>query len=145
MLLRTVAPDVRGPPTAAFTWRTPPSGSVPNAASAPPARPDRRRNVRRSSPLARLDRPAAIDPFEPVSEGCCVRLISIAASSTRIPIDAVIGFHVVCFLIARLAFLLIALAVGLRRCHQGRCQRRSGADRADADLAKEVAAADRRF
>src|ERR1700756_1414215 len=47
MLLRTIVPDVRGPAAAAFALRTLPIGNVPNAASAPPATPDRRRNVRR--------------------------------------------------------------------------------------------------
>src|SRR5690242_10633803 len=79
MLLRTVAPDARGPATAASALRTPPIGSVLNAASAPPARPDRRRKVRRSRPLVCRDKPAAIDPREADSERCCV-LISTAAS-----------------------------------------------------------------
>src|SRR5262249_23061999 len=138
-LLRTVAPVVSGPAMAAFASRTLPIDRVPRAARAPPARPDRRRKVRRSRPSPCPDKPAAIDPRE--AEPCCVLLISTAASSTRITIDAVIGFHVVGLLIARLALLIVGLAVGLRRCDQRRCQRRTRADRADADLAEEIAAA----
>src|SRR6476646_12157514 len=73
-LLRTVAPDVRGPATAAFALRTLPTGSVPIAASAPPARPDRRRKVRRSRPSLCPDRATAIDPRRSVSKRCCVLL-----------------------------------------------------------------------
>src|SRR5215469_9626103 len=40
MLLRTVAPEVRGPAAAAFAFWTLAIGSVPSAARAPPARPD---------------------------------------------------------------------------------------------------------
>src|SRR6478609_10035900 len=69
-LLRTVAPDVRGPATAAFALRTPPTGSVLTAARAPPPRPDRSRKVRRSRPLVCPDKPPAIDPREADSERC---------------------------------------------------------------------------
>src|SRR5216683_279561 len=60
--------------------------------------------------------------------------------STRITIDAVVRLDVIGFLIARLAFLVVVLAIGLRRPHQRRRQRRAGTGRADADLAKEIAA-----
>src|SRR6478609_1698309 len=40
MLLRTLAPAVSGPAIAASARRTLPTGRVPSAASAPPARPD---------------------------------------------------------------------------------------------------------
>src|SRR5215472_15781345 len=143
MLLRTVAPDVRGPAAVAF-W-TLAIGSVPSAARAPPARPDRRRKVRRSRPSLCPDKPAAIDPCEADSERCCVLLISTAASSRRVTIDAVIGLHVIAFLVARLAFLIVGLAIGARGSDQGCCQRRPRADRANADLAKEIAATTRRF
>jgi hypothetical protein len=55
---------------AASALRTLPIGNVPNAASAPPARPDRRRKVRRSRPVVCPDKPAAIDPREADSERC---------------------------------------------------------------------------
>jgi hypothetical protein len=71
---------VSGPAIAAFALRTLASGIMLNAASAPPARPDRRKNVRRSRPLVCPDKPAAIDPREAVSERCCVLLVSKAAS-----------------------------------------------------------------
>ena len=44
----TWAPTGGGGP--ALALRTEPSGNVPNAVSPPAARPDRRRNVRRSKP-----------------------------------------------------------------------------------------------
>src|SRR6266849_3264309 len=65
--------------------------------------------------------------------------------STRITIDAVIRLHVIGFLVTRLALLIVALAVGLRRRNQRRRQRRAGSECADTDLAKEIAAADRHF
>src|SRR5262245_1817866 len=139
------APDVRGPAAAAFALRTPATGSAASAAIAPPARPDRRRKLRRSRPLAGADNPAAIDPRVADAKGCCVLLISTVASSTRITIDAVERLDVVAFPVARLALLIVALTVGQRRAHQGRSERCARADRAETDLAKEVAAADGRF
>src|SRR4051794_28868819 len=46
------------------------------------------------------------------------------------------------FFVARLALLIIILAIGLCGCNQRRCQRRTGADGAGSDLAKEITAAD---
>src|SRR6476646_8531796 len=131
-LLRTVAPAESGPAAAASALRTLPRGRVPSAASAPPARPDRRRNARRSRPPVCPDRAPATDPRRSeLARWLCVLLISTAASSSRITIDAVVRLYVVGFLVARLAFLIVALAVGLRRSHQRRRQRRAGTGRAD--------------
>jgi len=57
----------------------------------------------------------------------------------------VVCLHVIGFLVACLALLIVGLAVGLRRGNQRRGKGRAGADRADADLAKEVAATDCHF
>src|SRR6476661_10902094 len=81
MLLRTVAPAESGPAAPASALRTLPTGSVPSAARAPPARPDRRRNVRRSRPPVCPARASATDPRRSEPERwLCVLLISTAAS-----------------------------------------------------------------
>src|SRR4051812_22967212 len=114
MLLRTVAPDVRGPAIAASALRTPPTESVLSAARPPPASPDRRRKVRRSSPVLWADRPSATDPRDAELD-CwrCVLLISTAASSTRITIDAIVRLHVIGLFVTRLALVIVVLAVRL--------------------------------
>src|SRR5207249_375946 len=65
--------------------------------------------------------------------------------STRITIDAVKRLHVIGFLVARLALLIVGLAVGLCRRDQRCRERRAGTDRANADLPKEAAATDCHF
>src|SRR6202051_1690555 len=122
MLLRTVAPDVSGPAIAASALRTLPTGKVVSAARPPLARPDRRRKVRRSRPPLCPARESATEPRDASSERwLCVLLISTGASlSTGITIDAVVRLHVVGFLVARLAFLIVVLAVGPRGGNQRR-------------------------
>ena len=72
-------------------------------------------------------------------------MISTAASLSWITVDAIKRLHVIGFLVARLAFLIVVLAVGLCATVKRRRQRRAGADRADADIAKEIATTDFRF
>src|SRR5437879_478491 len=111
MLLRTatLAPAGGGGPAAAL--RTEPSESAPIAARLPAARPERRRNARRSRPPSNStgNAPASV----PRRAGCSVLLISTAASSFRwITVDAVIGLHVRRVrLVARLALLVDRLTV----------------------------------
>ena len=97
----------------ASALRTLPSGSAPSAARPPAARPERRRKVRRSRRAVRLagkrggERAAACLAFRSLDQHG-------VPPSARIPVDAVEGLHVLGFPVARLALLVVGLAVGLR-------------------------------
>src|SRR5215211_2616774 len=96
------APTISGP---ACALRTEPSGSRPNAAPAPAARPDLRRNVRRSStPEAR---PAAIPCKRALPADPSLRFINMCVVPS-IAVDAIEVLDVIGFLVARLD------ALGLR-------------------------------
>src|SRR5215211_1168321 len=110
------APTISGP---ACALRTEPSGSRPNAAPAPAARPDLRRNVRRSStPEAR---PAAIPCKRALPADPSLRFINMCVVPS-IAVDAIEVLDVIGFLVARLD------ALGLRLVGEGlaACQRRAG-------------------
>src|SRR3954471_17993511 len=137
MFLRNVAPEV-GIEPAAPALRTLPSGSAPPAPSPPTVRPERRRKARRSMPPPDCPASAASE----LRRACCsLRLISTGASSARrIAVHAIVGLHVIGFLVASLALLIVVFAVRLadgRKRHRGPCAR--------AEDAKEVATADRPF
>src|SRR3979411_1746719 len=111
-LISVGAPMILGP---ACALRTEPSGINPNAAPAPAARPERRRNVRRSrTPEAR---PAAIpckrarlaDPSLPFINIC---------GATSIAVYAIVGLDVLGFPVASLDALGLGL-IGFRLA----CQR----------------------
>src|SRR4051794_32107617 len=96
------APTTSGP---ACALRTEPSGSRPNAAPAPAARPDLRRNVRRSStPEAR---PAAIPCKRALPADPSLRFINMCVVPS-IAVDAIEILDVIGFLVAGLD------ALGLR-------------------------------
>src|SRR3954447_5495229 len=61
-LFRMGAPEESGPAAAASALRTLPTGSALSAARLPPARPERRRNVRRSRPPEWPDSASTADP-----------------------------------------------------------------------------------
>src|SRR5262249_40828409 len=67
----------------------------------------------------------------------------MAASSARIPVDAVVGFDVIGFLVARLALVLVALAVGTRLDAHRR--RHGGGAGTCTQHAKEIATANLRL
>src|SRR6185437_14674409 len=101
-LISVGAPTIFGP---ACALRTEPSGSSPIAAPAPAARPDRRRNVRRSrTPDAR---PAAIPCKRALPADPSLRLINMSVVPS-IAVDAIVVLDVIGFLVARLD------ALGLR-------------------------------
>src|SRR3954468_20466129 len=68
MFFFVTAPAVSGPATAASALRTLPSGIALSAARPPPARPERRRKLRRSMPVFCPDNDSATVPRETVSE-----------------------------------------------------------------------------
>src|SRR5258708_32826737 len=95
-LISVGAPTIFGP---ACALRTEPSGSRPNAAPAPAARPDRRRNVRRSStPEAR---PAAIPRKRAPPANPSLRFINMGVGPS-IAVDAIENLDVIGFLVAGL-------------------------------------------
>src|SRR5690349_19309539 len=101
------APTFFGP---ACALRTEPSGIRPIAAPAPAARPDRRRNVRRSrTPDAR---PAAIPCKRALPADPSLRFINMCVIPS-IAVDAIVVLDVIGFLIARLD------ALGLRLVRHG--------------------------
>ncbi len=84
---------------------------MPSAASPPAARPDRRRKRAAVEAAIRLARRSAARLPRRASRS--VLLISTATPpSARIAVDAVIGLDLVGFAVARLAFLVLFLAVG---------------------------------
>src|SRR5712671_2371704 len=118
-LISVGAPAISGP---ACALRTKPSGSRPNAAPAPAARPDRRRKVRRSStPEAR---PAAIPCKRALPADPSLRLINMCVVPS-IAVDAIVVLDVIGFLVAGLDALGLRL-VGYRL---GPCQRCTGSCR----------------
>src|SRR3979411_1080757 len=101
-LISVGAATIFGP---ACALRTDPSGIKPNAAPAPAARPDRRRNVRRS----RISdaRPAAIPCKRALPADPSLRFINMCVVPS-ITVDAIEILDVIGFLVARLD------ALGLR-------------------------------
>src|ERR1700716_3054362 len=122
-LISVGAATIFGP---ACAFRPDPSGIKPNAAPAPAARPDRRRNVRRSrtpeaSPAATpCKRALPADPSRRLINMCVVPSIAV---------DAIEILDVIAFLVARLDPLGLRLVgCGLaarKRHHRGRGDRRS--------------------
>src|ERR1700688_2530286 len=116
-LISVGAPTIFGP---ACALRTDPSGIKPNAAPAPAARPDRRRNVRRSrTPEAR---PAAIPCKRARPADPSLRFINMCVAPS-IAVDAIVVLDVIGFLVAGLdAFGLRFLRLGLaaRKRHHRR-------------------------
>src|SRR5712671_3996561 len=114
-LISVGAPTIFGP---ACALRSDPSGINPNAAPAPAARPERRRNVRRSrTPEAR---PAAIPSKRALPANPSFRLINMCVVPS-IPVDAIVVLDVIGFLVAGLDALGLRL-VGYRFAA---CQRRA--------------------
>src|SRR6187399_3703092 len=105
-LISVGAPTIFGP---ACALRTEPRGIRPIAAPAPAARPDRRRNVRRSrTPDAR---PAATPCKRALPADPSFRLINICVVPS-IAIDAIVVLDVIGFLVARLDALGLRLVRG---------------------------------
>src|SRR3954468_7586699 len=102
MFLRnvTAAPAAGGGPASAL--RTLPSCNAPSAASEPAARPERRRNARRSRPPLCSDS-AALSEVRRAWRS--LLLISTGASSARVAVDAIERLHVIGFFVSRLALL----------------------------------------
>src|SRR4051812_46620572 len=99
----------------ACALRTEPSGSRPNAAPAPAARPDLRRNVRRSSTSEA--RPAAIPCKRALPADPSLRLINMCVVPS-IAVDAIEGLDVIGFLVASLDALglrLLGLSLAARK------------------------------
>src|SRR3981189_2862114 len=106
-LMSVGAPTIFGP---ACALRTDPSGIKPNAAPAPAAKPERRRNGRRSStPDAR---PAAIPCNRVLLADPSLRFINMCVAPS-IAVDAIVVLDVIGFLVAGLD------ALGLRLVRQG--------------------------
>src|SRR3954462_8646006 len=106
-LISVGAPMIFGP---ACALRTEPSGINPIAAPAPAARPERRKNVRRSrTPDAR---PAAIPCKRALPADPSFRFINMCVVPS-IAVDAIVVLDVVGFLVARLD------ALGLRLVRHG--------------------------
>src|SRR6202171_833368 len=116
------APMIFGP---ACALRTDPSGINPNAAPAPAARPDRRRNVRRSrTPEAK---PAAIPCKRARPADPSLRFINMCVVPS-IAVDAIIVFDVIGFLVASLDALslrFIRFSLARQRRARSRGDRRS--------------------
>src|SRR5213080_547271 len=105
-LISVGAPTFSGP---ACALRTEPSGIRPIAAPAPAARPDRRRNVRRSrTPDAR---PAAIPCKRALPADPSLRFINMCVVPS-IAVDAIVIIDVVGLLVAGLEALGARLVVG---------------------------------
>src|SRR6478735_12758410 len=118
-LISVGAPTIFGP---ACALRTDPSGIKPNAAPAPAARPDRRRNVRRSrTPDAR---PAAIPCKRARPADPSLRFINMCVVPS-IAVDAIVVLDVIGFLVASLD------ALGLRLLCRRLARKRHGRSRGD--------------
>src|SRR4051812_22926760 len=105
-LSSVAAPITCGP---ACALRTDPSGIRPRAAPAPAARPERRRNVRRSStPEAR---PAATPCRRVLPADPSLRFINMCVVPS-IAVDAIVVLDVIGFLVAGLDPLALGLVVG---------------------------------
>src|SRR5688572_3346283 len=117
-LISVGAPTFSGP---ACALRTEPSGIRPIAAPAPAARPDRRRNVRRSrTPDAR---PAAIPCKRALPADPSLRFINMCVVPS-ITVDAIEILDVIGFLVARLDALrlrLVCLGLAARKWHDRGC------------------------
>src|ERR1700712_4924091 len=111
-LMSVGAPTIFGP---ACALRTEPSGIKPSAAPAPAARPDRRRNVRRSrTPEAK---PAAIPCKRARPADPSLRFINMCVVPS-IAVDAIVVLDVIGFLVASLD------AFGLRFVRRGLATRK---------------------
>src|SRR5882724_10607256 len=122
-LISVGAPTIFGP---ACALRTEPSGINPSAAPAPAAKPDRRRNVRRSrTPEAR---PAAIPCKRALPADPSLRFINMCVVPS-VAVDAIVFLDVIGFLVAGLDPLGLRLVGdGLAACqrhHRGGGDRRS--------------------
>src|SRR6266403_4306435 len=118
-LISVGAPTIFGP---ACALRTEPSGIKPSAAPAPAARPDRRRNVRRSrTPDAR---PAATPCKRALLADPSLRFINMCVVPS-IAVDAIVVLDVVGFLVASLD------PFGLRLLRRRLARKRHGRSRGD--------------
>src|SRR5258705_7774729 len=120
-LISVGAPTILGP---ARALRTEPSGISPIAAPAPAARPDRRRNVRRS----RISdaRPAAIPCKRALPADPSLRFINMCVVPS-IAVDAIVILDVIGFLVARLDALglrLVRHSLPASERHNGCCSDR---------------------
>src|SRR6185369_15256125 len=123
-LISVGAPTIFGP---ACALRTEPSGIRPIAAPAPAARPDRRRNVRRSRTSDA--RPAAIPCKRALPADPSLRFINMCVFPS-IAVDAVVVLDVIGFLVAGLDPLglrLVRDSLAARQRHDGRCSDRRSA------------------
>src|ERR1700737_1466478 len=120
-LISVGAPTIFGP---ACALRTDPSGIKPNAAPAPAARPDRRRNVRRArTPEAK---PAAIPCKRARPADPSLRFINMCVVPS-IAVDAIVVLDVIGFLVAGLDALglrFVRLGLAARQRHPRRCRDR---------------------
>src|ERR1700694_1091612 len=120
-LISVGAPTSFGP---ACALRTDPSGIKPNAAPAPAARPERRRNVRRSrTPEAR---PAAMPCKRARPADPSLRFINMCVAPS-IAVHAIVGLDVIGLPVASLApfgLRLIRLRLARKRHHRSRGDRR---------------------
>src|ERR1700694_1199592 len=123
-LISVGAPTIFGP---ACALRTDPSGINPNAAPAPAAMPERRRNVRRSrTPEAR---PAAIPCKRARLADPSLRFINICVAPS-IAVDAIVCLDVLGFPVASLDALglrLVRLRLACQRHGRSRGDRRRSA------------------
>src|SRR5882757_5557554 len=117
-LISVGAATIFGP---ACALRTDPSGIKPNAAPAPAARPDRRRNVRRSrTPEAK---PAAIPCKRARPADPSLRFINMCVVPS-IAVDAIVVLDVIGFLVAGLDALglrLVRYSLAARQRHRRNC------------------------
>src|SRR3982075_2422038 len=123
-LISVGAPMILGP---ACALRTEPSGINPNAAPAPAARPERRRNVRRSrTPDAR---PAAIPCKRARPADPSLRFINMCVFPS-VAVDAIVILDVIGFLVAGLDALglrLVRYSLAARQRHRCGCSDRRSA------------------
>src|SRR5947207_14442236 len=141
MFLRSVtaAPLAGGGP--ASDLRTLPSCNAPSVASEPAARPERRRNARRSRPPPFCSDSAALSEVRRAWRS--LLLISTGASSARVAVDAIERLHVIGFPVPCLALLIVGLGVGLRL--RGAKRRGCHGGRSSSEHAKKGTTSDRAF
>src|SRR5947207_7907862 len=139
MFLRSVtaAPLAGGGP--ASDLRTLPSCNAPSVASEPAARPERRRNARRSRPPPFCSDSAALSEVRRAWRS--LLLISTGASSARVAVDAIERLHVIGFPVSCLALLIVGFGVGFRFPCAERRGRRDG--RACSEHAKKFTTSNR--
>src|SRR5437762_2243890 len=123
-LISVGAPTIFGP---ACALRTDPSGIKPSAAPAPAAKPERRKNVRRSrTPEAR---PAAIPCKRALLADPSLRFINMCVVPS-VAVDAIVVLDVIGFLVASLhafGLRLFGFRFARKRHHRSRSDRSGSA------------------